>query len=72
MTLTVAENEAIKLLRRSIRRKPEIISLLIEGQAEEVAIEALQKVAVETRQLNFVLEQFVNASTALARKEKPS
>lgn len=67
--LTYEERIAIKTLRKSMRSKPHIITLLLDGQSEEIAHATLTKLKDELNTLLTVNRAFAEAAKALIPKK---
>lgn len=70
LSLGYAELEAIRVLRKSMQRKPEIATELLKGASREIAVNLLLQAKVEIAQLLEVSRAFVAAAAELAKKEK--
>lgn len=66
--LTYEENQAIQVIRRTLKRKPELAAALMEGMSKEAAVTLLQQVSKELKDLQAVASAFSTASAALVKK----
>jgi hypothetical protein len=70
LTLNYEERQAIAVIRKSMRSKPEIITYLMDGQSHAMAAEVLLKAKDELTCLLEVNRAFVAASSALVKQDK--
>ncbi len=68
LALTYEEKNAIQTLRKSMRSKPHIITMLLDGQSEEIAHITLKKLKDELDTLLTVNRAFAEAAKALIPK----
>lgn len=68
--LTVEENESIRILRKSMQRKPEIAALLMKDMSREVAVRVMLTARDELNQLLAVNRAFTAAADKLAQQYK--
>jgi hypothetical protein len=69
---TYEERIAIKQIRESMLKKPEIIARIMDGAAHELAARVLLKAKDELSQLLEVNRAFVAAASVLAKQQKES
>jgi predicted Zn-dependent protease len=69
-TLTYEEKNALDVLRKAMKRKPQIAAALMEGMAKEVAHTVLKQVARELSDLTTVARTFSEAAATLAKIDK--
>jgi hypothetical protein len=67
--LTYEERYAVDVLRKAIRKKPEIIELLVREQSKELANRVLTQVRDELTLLLEVNRAFSAAAAKLAKQE---
>jgi hypothetical protein len=65
--LTYQERDAIHVLRKSLKTKPRIASLLLQGATKEIAASVLFTMQKELHYLMVVNRAFMEAATALAK-----
>lgn len=70
LALNYDERVAINTLRKSMRTKPHIITMLLDGQTEEIAHITLKKLKSELDTLLVVNRAFAEAAKALMPKDK--
>jgi hypothetical protein len=70
--LTYEERNALEVLRKSMRRKPQIATALLEGMSKEIATNVLKQVQRELTDLLSVSQAFSAAAGALVKKEQES
>ena len=70
--LNYDERMAIKTLRASMKRDPQIAALLLEGMSKEVAVAVLLQAKKEINLLLEVSRAFSEAAGKLAKIEKES
>ena len=63
--LTYQEREAIHVLRKSLKTKPRIASLLLQGATKEIAASVLFTMKKELHDLMVVNRVFMEAASAL-------
>ena len=71
-TLTYEEKNALDILRKAMRRKPQIATALMEGMSKEIAANVLKQVQRELADLLAVSQAFSAAAGALVKKEQES
>lgn len=69
--LNYTEREAIKVLRKAMVRKPEIIDELLKGMTKEIATRALLLIRDELDDMLTVTRAFQQAAGTLAKGETP-
>jgi len=69
--LMLDEQQAIRLLRKSMQRKPEIATLLMQGMAKETAVNVLLSAQKELNDLLAVSHAFSVAAGELVKLDKP-
>jgi len=69
-TYNYQELEAIRVIRKSMLTKPEIITRIMDGMAHEQAANVLLKAKEELAQLLEVNRAFVAAASHLAKKDE--
>ena len=69
-TLTYEEKNALDVLRKAMKRKPQIAAALMEGMAKEVAHTVLVQAQKELADLLKVSHAFSEAAGALAKQYK--
>lgn len=69
-TLTYEEKNALDVLRKAMKRKPQIAAALMEGMAKEVAHTVLKQVQKELADLLNVSHAFSAAAGELAKQYK--
>lgn len=69
MKLTYEESQALIVMRKAIKRKPELILELMKGQSQEMAHAVLLQAKTELDQLLEVNRAFIAASSRLAKGE---
>jgi len=67
---TIQEIEAIRVIRKSMLTKPEIINRIMQGGSREMAARVLVQAKDELAQLLEVNRAFIAASSALVKLEK--
>jgi hypothetical protein len=65
--LTYQEREAIHVLRKSLKTKPRIASLLLQGATREIAASVLFTMKKELHDLMVVNRAFMEAASALVK-----
>ena len=68
---TYEEQNAIALLRKSFKRKPEIASALLDGMSKELASIVLKKASEELTDLLMVSQAFSAAAKKLVELDTP-
>ena len=68
---TYEEKNAIALLRKSFKRKPEIASALLDGMSKELASIVLKKASEELTDLLMVSQAFSAAAKKLVELDTP-
>jgi hypothetical protein len=61
------ERQAFMTVRKAIKRKPELITALMEDMSKEVAVAVLLQAKTELDQLLVINRAFIAASSALAK-----
>jgi ribosomal protein S7 len=69
-TYTIQEIEAIRVIRKSMLTKPEIINRIMQDGSREMAVRVLVQAKDELAQLLEVNRAFIAASSALVKMEK--
>lgn len=69
-TLTYEEKNALDVLRKAMKRKPQIAAALMEGMAKEVAHTVLVQAQKELADLLKVSHAFSEAAGTLAKQYK--
>lgn len=69
-TLTYEEKNALDVLRKAMKRKPQIAAALMEGMAKEVAHTVLVQAQKELADLLKVSHAFSEAAGTLAKMDK--
>lgn len=69
MKLTYEESQALIVMRKAIKRKPELILELMKGQSQEMAHTVLLQAKTELDQLLEVNRAFITASSRLVKGE---
>lgn len=69
MKLTYEERNAIEVVRRVMRRKPEIAETLLEGLSKEAAVNVLFKIRDELATLLEINKAFSEVAARLAKGE---
>jgi hypothetical protein len=67
MSLTYDERQALVVIRRAIKREPDLILELMEGQSREMARTVLLQAKTELDQLLEVNRAFIAASSRLVK-----
>lgn len=70
ISLTVEEKESIRILRKAMRRKPEIATMLMADMSKEVAVNVMLTARDELNQLLAVNRAFTAAAAKLAQQYK--
>ena len=70
LALTYDEQQAIAVIRKAMKTKPEIITYLMDGQSYAMAAKVLLKAQDELAQLLEVNRAFIAASLALVKQDK--
>jgi predicted DNA-binding protein (UPF0251 family) len=70
ISLTLEEKESIRILRKSMQRKPEIAALLMKDMSREVAVRVMLTARDELNQLLAVNRAFTAAAAKLAQQYK--
>lgn len=70
LTLTYEERQALAVIRKLLRRKPEAAAALMEGMGKEVAARALIQVRDELNMMLRVSQAFSAAAGKLAKGDK--
>ena len=68
--LSVNDYHTLKEMRLLLKRKPELITRLLSGVSEDLALEVLKTASIEANKLHDVIEAFANTSTALLKASK--
>ena len=68
--LTYEENQALAVIRKALKRKPELANAIMEGMSREVAVNVLLQVKRELADLMAVSQAFTAASGKLAQLDK--
>lgn len=68
--LSYEEKKAFDLIRKVIKRKPEVAKALLEGLSKDVACEVLVQVKSELADLMKVAQAFSDAAYQLAKYDK--
>jgi|LakMenEpi03Aug12_release.lakeMendotaPanAssembly.Ray.scaffolds.fasta_scaffold5305005_1 hypothetical protein len=68
--LSVNDYHTLKEMRLLLKRKPELITRLLSGVSEDLALEVLKTASIEANKLHNVIEAFANASTTLLKATK--
>jgi hypothetical protein len=68
--LSVNDYHTLKEMRLLLKRKPELITRLLSGVSEDLALEVLKTASIEANKLHDVIEAFANASTILLKASK--
>lgn len=69
--LNMEEQQAIRLLRKSMQRKPYIATLLMQGMAKETAVNVLVQAQKELADLLAVSHAFSTAAGELVKLDQP-
>jgi hypothetical protein len=70
MSLTYEERQAMIVMRKAIKRKPEIINELMKDLAYEAAHDVLLQLKTEMNQLLAVNRAFMEVAATLAKQQK--
>ena len=70
VNLNYEERNAVIVLRKAMKRKPEIAAALMEGMAKEVATTVLYQIKTELADLLKVSQAFSEAASTLVKMEK--
>ena len=65
--LNYDERQAFALVRKTIKRRPELAAALMEDMSKEVAVSVLLQAKKELDQLLVINRAFIAASSALAK-----
>ena len=69
--LNIDEQRAIRLLRDSMKRKPEIAAALMQGMSKEVAVKVLLQAKEELNALMEMSRAFSAAALTLTKLDEP-
>jgi hypothetical protein len=70
LKLTYEERQAITVIRKAMRRRPEIASALMEGMTRDIAYHVLLQAKHELASLNTVTQAFITAASTLTQLDK--
>lgn len=70
LTLTYEERIALNTLRKSLPRKPELATALMQGMSKEVAYAVLKQVSKELNDMLIVSQAFSAAAKTLIALDK--
>lgn len=70
MSLTYEERNAVAVIRKAMRNKPEIVNEIFKDQAYSQAYELLKLAKTQLDQLLEVNRAFISAASVLAKKQK--
>ena len=68
--LSVNDYHTLKEMQLLLKRKPELITRLLSGVSEDLALEVLKTASIEANKLHNVIEAFANTSTTLLKASK--
>jgi hypothetical protein len=68
--LSANDYRTLKDMKLLLKRKPELITRLLSGASEDLALEVLEIASIEANKLHDVIEAFANASTTLLKASK--
>lgn len=68
--LSYDEREAIRLLRKTMQRRPEIAAMLLDGMSKDVAIAVMLKIRDELAMMLEINRAFSEVAAKLAQLEK--
>ena len=72
LVLTYEERQALAVIRKLIRRKPEAAAAIMEGMSKEVAARALVQVRDELNMMLSISRAFSEAAGKLAEAKQPT
>lgn len=68
--LSPHEREALRTIRKTIQRRPEVAAMLLEGMAKEAAVAVMLKIRDELQVMLDVNRAFSEVAHKLAQMEK--
>jgi hypothetical protein len=68
--LSPHEHEAVRLLRKTIQRRPEVAAMLLDGMAKEAAVAVMLKIRDELAMMLDINRAFSEVAGRLAQLEK--
>jgi hypothetical protein len=69
--LNYEEREAIKVIRKSMQRKPEIAAVIMQGMSKEAAVKVLLQARDELNDLMQMSRAFSEAARVLTKLDEP-
>ena len=70
IALTYEERQALPVIRKLLKRKPEAFGLLMEDMTKAAAVNVLLTAKKETEDLHTMIKAMVAASAEIAKMEK--
>ena len=70
--LTYEERCALPVIRKLLKRRPEVATLLMQGMAKEVAVNVLMQAQKELADLLAISHAFSEAAGAIAKLDQPT
>ena len=70
IALTYEERQALPVIRKLLKRKPEAFGLLMESMTKAAAVNVLLTAKKETEDLHTMIKAMVAASAEIAKMEK--
>jgi len=71
IALTYEERQALPVIRKLLKRKPEAVALVFEGMAKESAVNILLTANKELQDLHIMIQAMVEAAKLIATIDKP-
>ena len=72
INLTYEERQALPVIRKLLKRKPEAAAMVFEGMAKESAINILLQAKKEMQDLHTMSKAMVLASGEIVKMDKPT
>jgi hypothetical protein len=71
IVLTYEERQALPIIQKLLKRKPEAFGLLTEGMSKEAAVNVLLTAKKEMQDLHLMAQAMVLAASEIAKMDKP-
>jgi hypothetical protein len=71
IALTYEERQALTIIQKLLKRKPEAFGLLMVGMSKEAAVNVLLTAKKEMQDLHLMAQAMVLAASEIAKMDKP-